>query len=597
MYHKNKIINNYLYVLKLIWNYDRVFFIFNLIQSFINGVTPLINLYFPKLIIDVFTTNKNYINIITIIVIWMIFDVIILIFNRYFTKTLSIRHDFLSNYFVFSVYKKMVNLDMNLLENPDIYDMKQKAIDVSRKNIGRNTCIQIFNFLTNLIGIISTFLILSSVNAYIFWILTVIILANICIVIIQKKSNYNFWNRITPLNKKLNYYFQLLSDPVHSKEMKMYSLASWVINKYNEVKKEFFNASNNLYNKLVLLNFLKGLIDSSQKAVIYLFLAFQVLYKNMSLGNFTLFFGALNKFSGYITSMVNIVATTIENTVYIQAYKEFLEIKNNIAVEEFEISDTIKRKEPFVINFKDVSFKYPGQSEYTIKNFNLNLEKGKFYVVVGENGAGKTTFINLLCRLYDAQEGQIIYNDIDIKDIGYKEYRDLYGVVFQDYKYYAFTIAENIALESYDKGTAEYDEINECLIAAGLYDKVNSLKHGLDTHLKKIFDEDGVELSGGETQKLALAKSLYKGAEIFILDEPSSALDPLAEENLINTFINLPDDKTVIYISHRLSIAHYADEVIMIKDGKVLNKGSHQYMLNECEEYSKMYNKQASHYK
>ena len=231
-----------------------------------------------------------------------------------------------------------------------------------------------------------------------------------------------------------------------------------------------------------------------------------------------------------------------------------------------------------------------------LNNVSLNIEQGKFYVIVGENGAGKTTLIKLLCRLYDPQKGEILYCGTDIKKLKYDEYRTQFGVVFQDYKYYDLSIAENIAMNEYDGSESVCRKIQQSLEKVGLLEMVAALPKGIQTRLGRTFEDDGVLLSGGEAQKIALAKALYKDPPVLILDEPSSALDAFAEEDLIRTFNKAASGKTVLYISHRLSIARYADEVIFISNGHIVNKAPHGVLLQTNEHYSRMYKAQAAHY-
>ena len=251
----------------------------------------------------------------------------------------------------------------------------------------------------------------------------------------------------------------------------------------------------------------------------------------------------------------------------------------------------------YIYELADVSFKYPGSEKMVLEGLNLQAEKGKFYVIVGKNGVGKTTLVRLLCRLYDPSSGIIRYMNNDLRDLEYKSYRDNIGVVFQDYKYYCLSIAENVAMNEYDGSEEVIKKISDALNAAGLSEKINSLPKGINTQLGKIFDKEGVLLSGGELQKLALARVLFKNSSVVILDEPSSALDALAEDELIRTFNTALKGKTVFYISHRLSVAKYADKVIFMEDSGIKGFDTHEKLLESIESYRVLYESQAKHYK
>lgn len=491
----------------------------------------------------------------------------------------------------------MVDLDLDLLEAPHTYNLKDKAIDVCNKKIGINFCNRFFSILSTSITILSTITLMLSVKVSIFLGLILIIVFNTLLVLLGNKSRFTFWDKVTELNNESNYYFQLLCDPQTAKEMKLYSLSNWIFKKYNLVKIKFFTAARTLYNKIYAIENLKKLLTILQKSFLYLYLGYEFIFANISFGSYTLYFNSLNSFSNNINNIINQIIQTIEDSIYLSSYIEFLELENQIATEKTNKElKKIDIRNGFNIELSDVSFKYKGSQEMVLKNINLNINSGKFYVIVGENGAGKTTLVNLICRLYDPCSGEIRLNNNNIIDYNYKKYRDCFGVVFQDYKYYAFSIAENITLEDYDNENINSNRLSQSIELAGLKKKVEALPKGINTNLRKIFDSEGIELSGGESQKLAIAKALYKDAEIFIFDEPSSALDPNAENELIYLYKSLSEiGKTVILISHRLSVCKYANEVIYMENGTISLTGQHKELLNEPQYYN-YYNKQAQHY-
>jgi len=249
------------------------------------------------------------------------------------------------------------------------------------------------------------------------------------------------------------------------------------------------------------------------------------------------------------------------------------------------------------IKFEDVSFAYPNVKSNTLENINFTFESGKVYLIVGENGAGKTTLINLLARLYEPTKGTIYFNNTPINEINHKTYRSNFSIVFQDFKYFSFTVAENVALDKYKEGSKQIDEkIISNLKKAGTWEKINSLPNGINTNLDKIFYEDGVILSGGENQKLALARALFRDTGIIMLDEPSSALDPISEDELLNSFKEIASNKMVIFISHRLTCAKSADQILFIKNNTIYETGSHQELMDRNGDYAQYYKTQAKHY-
>lgn len=352
---------------------------------------------------------------------------------------------------------------------------------------------------------------------------------------------------MAPVNKKMGYYAQMLTDPAYANEMKMYAISDWIIAKYHSIIERINTVIKRLLNSIFKNEIIRGVLSVLEESIIYFFLAWNVIFKSMSFANFTMFFSALKTLSSRTTSMLNDLITIGECSVYIEAYGSFISLENTIAVKNYGLSiSKISLSNP-LLRFSNVSFSYPGSERFVLNNINLDIERGKFYVIVGENGAGKTTLIKLLCRLYDPQKGEILYSGTDIKELKYDEYRAQFGVVFQDYKYYDLSIAENIAMNEYDGSESVCRKVEQSLEKVGLLEMTTALPKGIETRLGRTFDDDGVLLSGGEAQKIALAKALYKNAPVLILDEPSSALDAFAEESLIRTFTKAASGKTDIF--------------------------------------------------
>ena len=247
----------------------------------------------------------------------------------------------------------------------------------------------------------------------------------------------------------------------------------------------------------------------------------------------------------------------------------------------------------YEVEFKDVSFKYPGAETWALSHVNMKFKVGKRLAIVGENGSGKTTFIKLLCRLYDPQDGQILLNGIDIRKYRYDDYMNIFSVVFQDFQLICQPLGNNVS------GSMEYDRerVHKALIDAGFGDRLASMEKGLDTMIFKNLSEDGVDVSGGEAQKIAIARALYKDAPFIILDEPTAALDPIAEAEIYSKFNDIAGDKTAIYISHRLSSCKFCDEIAVFHEGAVIQHGTHaELVADENGKYHELWNAQAQYY-
>ncbi|MCH5273461.1 MAG: ABC transporter ATP-binding protein [Lachnospiraceae bacterium] len=308
-------------------------------------------------------------------------------------------------------------------------------------------------------------------------------------------------------------------------------------------------------------------------------------------GQVTQYIAAITALTSHITNLAYRWQDMRLNAVNLKYAFDFLDIKNNMY--QGSLSTEKRSDRQYDIEFKDVSFKYPGTEKWALRHLNVKFKVGSRLAVVGENGSGKTTFIKLLCRLYDPQEGQIFLNGIDIKKYDYQDYVGVFSVVLQDYFLPAQPIGENVAgSKNYDRKKAE-----KCLIDAGFGERLKELPQGLDTYLYKEFETDGVQVSGGEAQKIAIARALYKNAPFIILDEPTAALDPIAEAEIYSQFDGIVGNKTAIYISHRLSSCRFCDEILVFEDGSIIQRGSHDSLVETDGRYKELWYAQAQYYK
>lgn len=324
---------------------------------------------------------------------------------------------------------------------------------------------------------------------------------------------------------------------------------------------------------------------------IYVFTCLKAWGGAFDVGSITQYVGAATAMVTNIFALTNLIGVLETNTGYLDKTFEFLDIPN--AMYQGSLTTEKRADRNYEVEFRDVSFKYPGSDIWALRHVSMKFKVGKRLAIVGENGSGKTTFIKLLCRLYDPQEGQILLNGIDIRKYRYDDYMGIFSVVFQDFQLICQPLGANVA------GSMEYDRnrAQKALIDAGFGDRLAAMEKGLDTMLYKNLSEDGVELSGGEAQKVAIARALYKDAPFIILDEPTAALDPIAEAEIYSKFDEIAGDKTAIYISHRLSSCKFCDEIAVFHEGAVIQRGTHAELLaDEGGKYHELWNAQAQYY-
>lgn len=324
---------------------------------------------------------------------------------------------------------------------------------------------------------------------------------------------------------------------------------------------------------------------------VYLIVCLKAWAGAFGLGAVTQYIQSITRVSGGVGGLIGTLGDMRNNAAFLEQAFSFLDIPDKMYQGSLTVEKRRDRK--YQVEFRNVSFKYPGSDNYALKNVSMKFEIGKRLAVVGMNGSGKTTFIKLLCRLYDPTEGEILLNGIDIRKYNYREYMMIFSVVFQDFRLFSLKLGENVGTSvDYDRERAL-----DCLEKAGFGDRLGSLPDGLDTYLYKDYDKDGVDVSGGEAQKIAIARALYKDAPFIILDEPTAALDPLAEAEIYSKFDQIAGEKTAIYISHRLSSCKFCDEIAVFHDGTVVQQGTHESLTaDEDGKYFELWNAQAQYY-
>ena len=324
---------------------------------------------------------------------------------------------------------------------------------------------------------------------------------------------------------------------------------------------------------------------------VYVFTCLKSWGGAFDVGSITQYVGAATAVAANVYAILEVCGAMKTNTEYLEITYQYLDIPNSM----YQGSLTTEKRSDrqYDVEFRDVSFRYPGSDIWALRHVNMRFKVGKRLAIVGENGSGKTTFIKLLCRLYDPQEGQILLNGIDIRKYRYDDYMGIFSVVFQDFQLICQPLGNNVA------GSMEYDRdrAKKALIDAGFADRLAAMEKGLDTMLYKNLSEDGVEVSGGEAQKIAIARALYKDAPFIILDEPTAALDPIAEAEIYSKFDEIAGNKTAIYISHRLSSCKFCDEIAVFHEGAVIQQGSHAELLaDRGGKYYALWNAQAQYY-
>jgi len=405
------------------------------------------------------------------------------------------------------------------------------------------------------------------------------------------ERSFRLMDILFPINRIFQYYVDHFFINYHcGKDVRLYHQQELLERESNpeEQTKAFIKDVEKVEGRQkVLLAISSGLLS----LLIYLIISFRAWAGLIAVGSVIQFIGCVMEFVRGFSTLVEQVALGVQNNKVMQKHLDYVNYPPKMKRGTLHVE-----KQPggeYDLEFHNVSFKYPNSEISALKNISIKLKIGKRMAVVGMNGSGKTTFIKLLCRLYDPTEGKITLNGIDIREYDYEEYLTIFSVVFQDFHLFSFLLGQNVAADK----TYDSDKTLECLVAAGMGAWVESLPDGLDTPLYRDFDESGIELSGGERQKIALARALYKDAPLIILDEPTSALDPVSEFEIYSKFNEIVGEKTVIFISHRLSSCRFSDCIFVFDKGKLIQQGTHDaLLLSKDGKYHRLWSAQAQYY-
>lgn len=588
----NKLKQTLKYFYSFVWKEKPVYIIWLFISIVFNALLPFIDIILPKYLIDEMIGNKR-ISILLLISVAIIsgnylFNVIIHISKSQLQKY----DDWFERYFKMEIALRTMNMDFYLTEDPKSLNQLRKALDgmgwYSGGLKGLSTCIQ--QCLSNIIMLIGVSTIIACSSPVLLVIAFLTVAASSWIVSKINMLEIKMFQKGPKMNRKFWYIADTLTDSKFAKSIRLYH-ANTMIQKYasdniDEIYRLFYetaigHARWNGVNAVIL--FLKN-------AGMYIYLGLKLIRTKIGIGDFSMLSNAVNTLTNSLQGIISQLQEIQKKITFMYEYKKFMEYDSTKKTGRRKILENQDVK----IEFKHVYFRYPNIERYILKDINIVIRPGEHLSLVGVNGAGKTTFIKLLCRLYDVSSGEILLNGVNINEINYEQYIGMLAVVFQDYKLFPLTLEENIRLS--DRNSDSRNIIRICE-KCGLKDRVDSLADGLQTPIYKYFSAGGIEPSGGEGQKIAIARAIYKNAPLVILDEPTAALDPLAEYEVYKNFDLMVGKKTSIYISHRLAACKFSDRIAVFADSTIKEYGTHEELINNKEGiYATMFEKQACYY-
>jgi len=592
------------YIISLVWEAAPAVLFLMAFFCLVDGVMPVIGAYISKELLNGIADliGKNELSEDVFTVLRPIMFILLLKFIHLFAKRVldrlnagvtAIAGELVVNHIKLKIINKSKTVDMSSFDSPEFYEKLENANrEAGMRPIG--ILAATFNVISAAISIISFIVVLATLSPWASVIVIITALPGAVVNYVYRNRNFRYMRRHSKDRREMSYYSGLMVNKDQAKEVKILGLADTFIEKYKSAYKRYFAGLKKLILKENVLRVLVSLLSTLASCLLFTYVAYDVVFNDGMIGDYSLYTGALNSVATYVTTLVTATATIYEGTLFIDNMIEFMKEETKI-VSILDEPITPKRGVAHKIEFKNVSFAYPGTDRKVLDNINLTFNSGEKIVLVGLNGAGKTTLIKLITRLYDPTEGVIYLDSRDIREYDPKALYDMFGIIFQDFGKYAVTASENI--EFGDVSVPKERSLVESAARAGDADEfIEALPRGYDTPLTRIFEEDGIELSGGQWQKLSVARAFYKESDILILDEPTAALDALAEQEIFDQFAELSKGKISIFVSHRLSSAVTADKIVVLKYGQVAELGTHTELMEKRGDYHLLFSTQAHRY-
>lgn len=591
---KHSVYDNVKYLLKKVIEKDKILLIEMLGIGLISAFMPYILPILSKEAVLCITEGYEYKHFaMVVLVLTGIFIILKLLYNK---MNLSIWWRFftLKNSFVINRLDKVMSISYENLEKKAVLDKIRMADQSLQGSDGiegmlysiKDMCIYVIR------AIISITIISILAPIVVAFILLIVCVDFIIGLKTKQNDNDLLVVKKAPIDRRANYWSRVTTDFSFAKEVRLFHLHDWIMNEVSKANKESYELLSKSKKNWYKTGCFSQICILLQKSIIYAFLVYRVYKGQMSIDYFVFYSGCIMVLFQTVGSFLNSCSSLIKQSVNVNHYRNLINLCDT--VHKDNCSDKHNFEKDFVLEVKNVSFRYEGQKEYALKNVSMIIDNNSKIAIVGENGSGKTTLVKLLCRLYQPTSGEILLNGVNIQNIDQNEYLNMIAPVFQDINIFALTMKQNICFE--DDAELNMSKLQDAIQKAELTNIIGKFDSGIDTELLKIISDEGVDLSGGEKQKTAIARSLYKDARLVIMDEPSSALDPLAEKAIYMMLNQTIENKSGIYISHRLSSTHFCNCIYMLKKGELVETGTHEELIEKKNLYYEMFQLQAQYY-
>ena len=571
------------------------YFVNEVVNIIFSSINPFIAITITPLLIDELCTQRNIKTIITYVLLLIGLETVCWFFTSFCHHKRLKYNERINNYLERRLSRHTMKLDFQLTEDKNALDQLEKA----RNGLSWNG--NITEILTNFFTIVSSIIRTVGLVGIICFTAPIILIFVVIDVFaslffIEKRNQIQFksYGLLSKVHRMMGYFSWTVTQFNFGKDIRLYDSKDMINDKWEKFSNESIFHYENQQKSSLKYGIAQSVINTFRSFFSFLYIGFLAINGKLTIGGFTKLIQSSDALENAFSNIIWPLQTIIQKCEYFYEYVKFLNypqaiVKGNIPIEN----------NPHTIEFKNLTFSYPGADKKVLDHINLTIKPGEKLSIVGLNGAGKTTLIKLLCRLYDVTDGEILVDGINIKDYDYEQYMKQFAPVFQDFQMFGFTICENITFKDTENmSLEEKEELNKIINKVELDKFVSKQENGVKTYLFRHFDEEGIEPSGGEQQKLAIARALAKNAPVIILDEPTAALDPIAEYEIYKQFNTLVQNNTTFYISHRLSSCKFCDHIVVINEGKIAEYGTHSELVHKKDGiYSKMFEAQAEYYR
>lgn len=591
-----------IYIAKLVWEAKKSLMLIMVFMAVFNGVSPVLSAFISANLLNAVAKalslgSPTFNSICSILLPAMMLQFgymfLVSLINSISNMVTRISSEVVTNHVKCKIMNKAKEIDVASFDMPDFYEKFENAnreAGLRPIEVIRST----FNIVSTLISAFSFIILLSTVAWFAPLIVILLSLPSAIITFWFRKKNFHYMRHHSKERRQMSYYSDMLVNKDMVKELRLFGLSDTFIVNYNKVFSRYFAGIKKLISDESVWNIVISLITTVVNCALFFFIAYTVTIGSGQIGDYSLYTGALTSIATCIATLVATTSSIYEGTLFIDNMIVFMNEKRHI-VPTLPQARKVERHIGHTIEFRDVSFRYPGTNKDVLKNISFVVDPGDTVVLVGLNGAGKTTLLKLLTRLYDPTSGCILLDGKDIREYDTDALYSSFGAIFQDFGKYAFTVKENICFGEINK-PMDIDEIQRAAHSSTADGFIRNLPKEYDTPLMRIFEQEGIEPSIGQWQKLAIARAFYSDSDILILDEPTASLDAIAEQEIFNQFDKLRKDKTTFFVSHRLSSATIASKILVLENGVLVEDGNHKELMNKKGVYYTLFSTQANRY-